>query len=249
MSGGAALGERLGHFFRGIGLTVLEGYGLTETTAAAFFNRPGEIEIGTVGRPAPGVSVRIADDGEVLIKGGCVFQGYWNNEAATAEVFDDDGWFHSGDVGELDADGYLRITGRKKELIVTAGGKNVAPAVLEDRIRAHPLISQCMVIGDAQPFIAALITIDPDTFPEWTAEKGLSGELAELVGHPHLLEEVQLAVDDANEAVSKAESVREFRVLSEDFTIEGGELTPTLKVKRAVIAKKYGSVIDEIYTK
>jgi long-chain acyl-CoA synthetase len=250
ISGGAALGERLGHFFRGIGLTVLEGYGLTETTAATFFNRPSNIKIGTVGHPAPGVSVKIADDGEILIKGGCVFKGYWNNEAATAEVFSGDRWFHSGDVGELDNEGYLRITGRKKELIVTAGGKNVAPAVIEDLIRAHPLISQCMVIGDAQPFIAALVTLDPETFPEWVEEKGLADlSSAELRKHPHVLEEIQVAIDLGNKAVSKAESVRTFRVLDEDFTIEGGELTPTLKVKRAIVGKKYGQVIDEIYTK
>jgi len=250
ISGGAALGERLGHFFRGIGLTVLEGYGLTETTAATFVNRPGDIKIGTVGHPIPGVSVKIADDGEVLIKGGCVFKGYWNNEVATNEVFSGDGWFHSGDVGELDSEGFLRITGRKKELIVTAGGKNVAPAVLEDLIRAHPLISQCMVIGDAQPFIAALVTLDPETFPEWSAEKGLGDlSVAEVHQHPHVLEAIQVAIDGANKAVSKAESVRVFRILDEDFTIEGGELTPTLKVKRAVIGKKYGHVISEIYSR
>jgi long-chain acyl-CoA synthetase len=250
ISGGAALGERLGHFFRGIGLTVIEGYGLTETTAATFFNRPGDIKVGTVGHPAPGVSVRIADDGEVLIKGGCVFKGYWNNEVATNEVFSGDGWFHSGDVGELDDEGFLRITGRKKELIVTAGGKNVAPAVLEDLIRAHPLISQCMVIGDAQPFIAALVTLDPETFPVWVEEKGLSGLTgAELREHPQVLEEIQTAIDLGNKAVSKAESVRTFRILDEDFTIEGGELTPTLKVKRAVIGKKYGHIINEIYSR
>ncbi|MGZ8785114.1 MAG: AMP-dependent synthetase/ligase [Acidimicrobiia bacterium] len=249
ISGGAALGERLGHFFRGIGLTVLEGYGLTETTAATFFNRPGELKIGTVGHPAPGVSVKIADDGEVLIKGGCVFKGYWNNEMATNEVFSGDGWFHSGDVGELDNEAYLRITGRKKELIVTSGGKNVAPAVLEDLIRAHPLISQCMVIGDAQPFIAALVTLDPETFPEWAEGKGLGGmTMSELRQDPGVLEAIQEAIDVANKAVSKAESVRTFRVLDEDFTIQGGELTPTLKVKRAIIGKKYAHVIDEIYT-
>ena len=250
ISGGAALGERLGHFFRGIGLTVLEGYGLTETTAGTFVNRPGEIKIGTVGRPVPGVSVKIADDGEVLIKGGCVFRGYWNNEMATNEVFSGDGWFHSGDVGELDNEGYLRITGRKKELIVTAGGKNVAPAVLEDLIRAHPLISQCMVIGDAQPFIAALVTLDPETFPEWAEEVGMSDlSIAELREHPRVLQAINEAIDEGNQAVSKAESVRTFRILDEDFTIEGGELTPTLKVKRSVIGKKYGHVIDEIYAK
>jgi long-chain acyl-CoA synthetase len=249
ISGSAPLGERLGHFFRGIGLTVLEGYGLTETNSATCVNRPDDIRIGTIGRPLPGWSMAIADDGEILIKGGGVFKGYWNNEAATAEVFDQDGWFHSGDVGEMSDDGYFRITGRKKELIVTAGGKNVAPAVLEDRLRAHPLVSQCMVIGDAQPFIAALITIDTDTLPEWGKERGVSGDLAEAIGNPVLIEEIQSAVDDANKAVSRAESIREFRILPDDFTIDGGELTPTLKVKRSIIGKKYGSVINEIYTK
>jgi long-chain acyl-CoA synthetase len=249
ISGSAPLGERLGHFFRGIGLTVLEGYGLTETNSATCVNRPDDIRIGTIGRPLPGWSMAIADDGEILIKGGGVFKGYWNNETATAEVFDQDGWFHSGDVGEMSDDGYFRITGRKKELIVTAGGKNVAPAVLEDRLRAHPLVSQCMVIGDAQPFIAALITIDTDTLPEWGKERGVGGDLAEAIGNPVLIEEIQSAVDEANKAVSRAESIREFRILPDDFTIDGGELTPTLKVKRSIIGKKYGSVINEIYTK
>ena len=249
ISGSAPLGERLGHFFRGIGLTVLEGYGLTETNSATCVNRPDDIRIGTIGRPLPGWSMAIAEDGEILIKGGGVFKGYWNNEAATADVFDDDGWFHSGDVGEMSDDGYFRITGRKKELIVTAGGKNVAPAVLEDRLRAHPLVSQCMVIGDAQPFIAALITIDTDTLPEWGKERGVGGELAEEIDNPVLIEEIQNAVDDANKAVSRAESIREFRILPDDFTIDGGELTPTLKVKRSVIGKKYGQVINDIYTK
>lgn len=249
ISGSAPLGERLGHFFRGIGLTVLEGYGLTETNSATCVNRPDDIRIGTIGRPLPGWSMAIAEDGEILIKGGGVFKGYWNNEVATAEVFDEDGWFHSGDVGEMSDDGYFRITGRKKELIVTAGGKNVAPAVLEDRLRAHPLVSQCMVIGDAQPFIAALVTIDTDTLPEWAKEREVSGELAEAIANPVLIDEIRKAVDDANQAVSRAESIREFRILPDDFTIDGGELTPTLKVKRSVIGKKYGAVINEIYTK
>ncbi len=249
ISGSAPLGERLGHFFRGIGLTVLEGYGLTETNSATCVNRPDDIRIGTIGRPLPGWSMAIAGDGEILIKGGGMFRGYWNNETATADAFDNDGWFHSGDVGEMSSDGYFRITGRKKELIVTAGGKNVAPAVLEDRLRAHPLISQCMVIGDAQPFIATLVTIDPDTLPEWAKERGISDQLAEAIGDPRLVEEIQSAIDDANRAVSKAESIRAFRILPDDFTIDGGELTPTLKVKRAVVGKKYGHVIDEIYTK
>jgi long-chain acyl-CoA synthetase len=249
ISGGAALGKRLGYFYKGIGVTVLEGYGLTETTAATFFNRPDDIRIGTVGRPASGGSVAIADDGEVLIKGGCVFRGYWKNERATAEVFDDDGWFHTGDIGEIDSDGYLSITGRKKELIVTAGGKNVAPAVLEDRIRAHALVSQCMVVGDGQPFISALVTVDLDTYPDWAAEHGKSTNVADVLDDEDLREELQKAIDDANKAVSKAESVRTFRILPDDFTIEGGELTPTLKVKRGVVSDKYADVIEGIYIK
>lgn len=249
ISGGAALGDRLGFFYKGLGITVLEGYGLTETTAATFFNRPDDIRIGTVGRPASGGSVAIADDGEVLIKGGCVFRGYWKNERATAEVFDDDGWFHSGDIGQIDSDGYLSITGRKKELIVTAGGKNVAPAVLEDRMRAHALISQCMVVGDGQPFISALVTIDPETYPEWAKEHDKPENVMEAVTDDDLRAEIQNAVDDANKAVSKAESVRTFRILPDDFTIEGGELTPTLKVKRGVVSDKYADVIESIYIK
>lgn len=246
VSGAAALGERLGHFFRGVGLIVLEGYGLTESTAATFFNRPENVRIGTVGQPTPGMSVAIGADGEILMKGACVFRGYWNNPSATGEAFDGDGWFHTGDVGELDDDGFLRITGRKKEILVTAGGKNVAPAVLEDRLRAHPLVSQCMVIGDARPFIAALVTLDPETIQEW-AQRHDKPDDADLTSDPDLMAEVEAAVADANKAVSKAESIRQFRILSNDFTIDGGELTPTLKVKRSFVGNKYRDVINEIY--
>ena len=248
ISGAAPLGERLGHFFRGIGITTFEGYGLTETTAAITVNTPTATKVGSVGKPLPGASVRIADDGEVLLKAGCVFQGYWHNEAATQEAFTADGWFRSGDIGELDEEGYLSITGRKKELLVTAGGKNVAPAVLEDRVKAHPLISQVMVVGDAQPFIAALVTIDEDAFPAWAAQNEKEGKtVADLVDDPDLVATVQAGVDEANQAVSRAESIRTFRILPEDFTIEGGELTPSLKVKRNVVAEKYASVIAGIY--
>ncbi len=247
ISGGAALGERLGHFFRGIGLTVLEGYGLTETTAATFFNRPEAIKIGTVGHPTPGTSVKIADDGEILIRGGCVFKGYWNNPAATEEVFDDEGWFHTGDIGELDDEGYLRITGRKKEILVTAGGKNVAPAVLEDRLRAHPLISQCMVVGDAKPFISVLITLDPEAIEAWAEMHDKPASIDELLDDPQLNAEIERAIEEANQAVSRAESIRSYRILPEDFSIDGGELTPTLKVKRSYVGKKWGHIIEDIY--
>jgi long-chain acyl-CoA synthetase len=248
ISGGAPLGARLGHFFRGVGLTIYEGYGLTETTAGATLNLEGALKIGTVGRPVPGVSMRIADDGEILLRGDNIFRGYWRNESATGEALDG-GWFHSGDIGEIDSDGFLKITGRKKELIVTAAGKNVAPAVLEDRLRAHPLISQCMVVGDQQPFIGCLITIDPEAFPAWKQAHGKPADatVADLRTDPDLAADIQAAVDEANKAVSRAESIRKFRILPKDFTEEGGELTPTLKLKRAVVNKEYADEVAAIY--
>jgi long-chain acyl-CoA synthetase len=249
VSGGAPLGERLGHFFRGAGITVLEGYGLTETSAAAVVNRPGRNKIGTVGLPLPGVSVRIADDGEILIAGPVVFDGYWHNAAATAEVLDADGWLHTGDIGALDDAGFLSVTGRKKELIVTAGGKNVAPAVLEDRLRAHPLVSQCIVVGDNRPFIACLVTLDPDALQFWKQQHGRQAAttLSELTTDPDLLADLQASVDDANKAVSRAESIRKFRILSSDFTEESGHLTPSLKVRRNVVTKDYAAEIEALY--
>jgi long-chain acyl-CoA synthetase len=248
VSGGAALGERLGHFFRGIGVTILEGYGLTETTAGATISQPDAMKIGTVGRPLPGVTVRIADDGEILFKGGHVFRGYYNNEEATAESIDADGWFHTGDIGQLDDDGYLRITGRKKEILVTAGGKNVAPAVLEDRIRSHFLVSQAMVVGDGEPFIAALVTLDPEALPQWAEANDKSGRsLDDLIDDDDLRAEVQQAIDNANGAVSKAESVRTYRILPEDFEV-GVELSQKQSVKRHVVSEKYGDVIADIYS-
>ncbi|SCG46692.1 AMP-dependent synthetase/ligase [Micromonospora humi] len=249
ISGGAPLGARLGHFFRGVGVTICEGYGLTETSPAAAANLPTGTRIGTVGRPLPGVTVRIDDDGEVLISGDIVFQGYWHNEAATAEALTTDGWFRTGDLGQLDEDGYLSITGRKKEIIVTAGGKNVAPAVLEDQVRAHPLISQCVVVGDRQPFIAALVTVDEEALPKWLAGHGRpeTTSVAELRDDEALRAEVQAAVDQANLSVSKAEAIKVFRILPQDFTEATGELTPSLKVKRQVVHKTYATEIAEIY--
>jgi long-chain acyl-CoA synthetase len=248
VSGSAPLGERLGHFFRGIGLPVLEGYGLTETSAGITLNTLTAQRVGSVGRPFPGHGVRIADDGEILLSGPIVFRGYWHNEDATKDAVSD-GWFHSGDIGELDDGGFLTITGRKKELIVTAGGKNVAPAVLEDRLRAHALVSQCMVVGDQQPFIAALITIDTEALPAWLdgAGKPAGTAVADLVDDAGLRKEIEAAVAEANKAVSRAEQIREFRILPVDFTEEGGEITPTLKVKRAVVAKTYADDIASIY--
>jgi long-chain acyl-CoA synthetase len=246
ISGGAPLGTRLAHFFRGIGVTVLEGYGLTETSPAIAANLYGQTRIGTVGRPLPGVTVRIGDDGEILAKGEIVFSGYWNNESATAEVLDADGWFHTGDLGSLD-DGYLSITGRKKEIIVTAGGKNVAPAVLEDRLRGHPLVSQCIVVGDRQPFIAALVTIDEEALPGWLAAHGRPGAEIDLGADEALRKAIQEAVDEANKAVSRAEAIKAFRILAHDWTEETGELTPSLKVKRNVVLKEHAGEIAAIY--
>lgn len=247
VSGGAPLGERLGHFYRGIGLVVLEGYGLTETTAALTANLPDATKIGTVGRPLPGTAVRVADDGELLFKGGQVMVGYWRNEQATAEVLEADGWFHTGDLGEVDDEGFVRITGRKKEILVTAGGKNVAPAVLEDRLRSHLLVDQCIVVGDGEPFIGALVTLDREALPLWAEQHGKGTDLARLVDDPDLLAELQAAVDDANKAVSRAESIRKFTVLPDEWTEEGGQLTPSLKLKRNVVMREFRDEVAALY--
>ena len=247
VSGGAPLGERLGHFYRGVGVTVLEGYGLTETTAAATVNRPDAVKIGTVGQPLPGTEVRVAEDGELLFRGGQVFAGYWQNDEATAAALDRDGWFHTGDVGEIDEEGFVRITGRMKEILVTAGGKNVAPSMLEDRVRAHPLVSQCLVVGDGQPYIAALVTIDVEAFPEWAAAHGKPEDVAASVDDPELRNEVQKAIDDANAAVSRAESIRKFVILPADWTEEAGQLTPSLKLKRNVVVREQKDEIAALF--
>ena len=250
ISGGAPLGVRLGHFYRGAGVTILEGYGLTETTAGATLNLFGAHRVGSVGKPVPGTSVKIADDGEVLLRGPIVMDGYWQNNAANAEVFDGERWFMTGDLGKLDDEGFLYIVGRKKEIIVTAGGKNVAPAVLEDRLRSHPLVSQCIVVGDNQPFIAALVTIDPDALKVWVANNKKDGaSINDLINDPDLIAVVQTAVDEANKAVSKAESIRKFTILPVDFTIAGGHLTAKLSVKRHVVAKEFAQEIDALFSK
>lgn len=250
VSGGAPLGDRLGHFFRGIGVVILEGYGLTETSAATTVNRPDAIRIGTVGQPFPGASVKVAADGELMLAGAQIFKGYWNNPTATAEAIEPDGWFHSGDIGEIDDQGFVKITGRKKELIVTAGGKNVAPAVLEDRLRANWLVSQCMVVGDAQPFIAALVTIDPESFPGWLKQTGKpeTSTIESMTTDPDLVAEIQKAVDEANKAVSNAEAIKKFTILPVDWTEEGGQLTPSMKLKRNVVMKEFSSEVDALYS-
>jgi long-chain acyl-CoA synthetase len=248
LSGGAPLGERLGHFFRGIGVTILEGYGLTETTGPSTVSGPDALKVGTVGRPAPGSAVRISEFGEIQVRGPQVFRGYWHNPEATAEAMKD-GWFATGDVGVIDDQGYVTITGRIKELIVTSGGKNVSPAILEDKIRAHPLVSQCMVVGDNRPFIGCLITLDVEALPGWLETKGRPADtpLAQLVDDPEVLAEIQAAVDAANKQVSKAESIRSFEILPAEWTVEGGQLTPSLKLKRSVVMKEFAAEVDRIY--
>ncbi len=249
ISGGAPLGARLGHFYRGAGINILEGYGLTETTAGATLNLTTAQRVGSVGRPLPGTTVKIAEDGEVLIKGAIVMSGYWQNDQANREVFTEDGYFRSGDLGAIDDNGFLSIVGRKKELIVTSGGKNVAPAVLEDRVRSHPLVSQCMVVGDNQPFIAALVTIDPDALKGWAiANKKEGASVSELANDPTLISVIQTAIDDANKAVSRAESIRKFTILPVDFTIAGGHLTAKMSVKRHVVAQEFASEITALYS-
>ncbi|MEO9327570.1 AMP-dependent synthetase/ligase [Gordonia aurantiaca] len=250
ISGGGPLGARLGHFFSGVGIPVFEGYGLTETTAAFSVNTPSAWKIGTVGKPLSGNSVRVGEDGELLLRGPVVFSEYWQNPEATATAIVD-GWFHTGDLGTVDSEGFITITGRKKELIVTAGGKNVSPAGLEDVIRAHALISQAMVVGDAKPFVAALITIDPEAFPAWKERNGKPADatVADLIDDEDLFAEVKAAVDEANKTVSSAEAIKKFRILPSDFSEETGEMTPTLKVKRNVVVEKYSGDIEAIYAK
>ena len=248
VSGGAPLGERLAHFFRGIGVTVLEGYGLTETTAPVCVNLPWAVKPGTVGPPLPGSTVAISDDGEILVKGVMVFKGYHNDPDATAESLRD-GWFRTGDIGSLDADGSLTITGRSKEVLVTAGGKNISPAPLEDELRSHPLVSQCVVIGDQRPFVAAILTLDEEMLPTWLKNNTLPQmSVSEAAQHETVRAELQTLVDKANRSVSRAESIRTFEVIETDFTEENGYLTPSLKLKRNVVVKDFAEVIERIYT-
>lgn len=248
ISGGGPLGARLGHFYRSIGLTVLEGYGLTETTAPVSIGRPDKLKIGKVGLMLPGTGIKIADDGEILLRGNNVLRGYWRNPAATAAVFEGD-WFKSGDIGEIDEDGFISITGRKKELIVTAGGKNVAPAALEDPLRANPLVAQAVVIGDQRRFVSALVSLDPEMLPIWLGNNGLDKgmTLAQASKEPKVIAEVQLAVDRVNKNFSKAESIRKFVILGQELSEESGHLTPSLKVKREIVLRDFSPAIEEMY--
>ncbi|MFE1591225.1 AMP-dependent synthetase/ligase [Nocardia sp. NPDC058705] len=248
VSGGGPLGARLGHFFRGVGIPIYEGYGLTETTAAITVNTPANTRVGTVGRPTEGHGVKIAADGELLLRGPVVFDEYWGNPEATADAFDD-GWFRTGDLGTIDRDGYLTITGRKKEILVTAGGKNVSPGLLEDSLRAHPLISQAMVVGDGRPFVGALITLDPEALPAWKKSHNLPADTTTeaLIANPDLTAEIDAAIADTNKNVSKAEAIKKIRILPVDWTETTGELTPKMSLKRAEVMRKYADDVEKIY--
>ena len=248
ISGGSALSSDLGHFFRGLGVTVYEGYGLTESTAAITVNNPNDQVIGTVGRPVGGCAVKIGDDGEILLKGSVVFKGYWQNDEATEKTFDGE-WFKTGDLGELDDTGHLRVTGRKKDLIVTAGGKNVSPGPMEDRMRSHPLVSQAVVIGDGRPFISVLITLDEEAVGKWKAEHNVPEQttVRELAANAVLRAEIQDAVNAANELVSHAEAIKKFHILPRDLSEEEGEMTPTMKVKRNIVVDKFAREVEDMY--
>lgn len=249
ISGSAPLSTYLAHFFNSLGVQILEGYGLTESTAPVSVNLPGNFKIGTVGPPLPGHTVRIAEDGEVQIKGIDVFKEYWNNPEETRAAFTDDGFFCTGDLGELDEDGYLKITGRKKEILVTAGGKNVAPAALEDPIRANSIISQVVVVGDKRPFIGALVTLDREMLTGWLGNNGENPDmpLVEAAANPKVIAEVRKAIQLANENVSRAESIRKFLILEKDFTEDDGHMTPKMSIKRHNILKDYAAEIEDIY--
>ncbi len=247
ISGGASLGTRLGHFYRGLGLVVLEGYGLTETSAGSTLNIPRALKIGSVGQPIFGTKVKLDTDDEILLAGGHIFKGYWNNTEATNEAFSGE-WFRSGDVGRIDEDGYLYITGRKKELLVTSAGKNVAPIVLEDRLRAHPLVSQCVVVGDGRPYISVLVTLDQEALPGILASHGIApASLEDLAHNADVRALVQQAINTANEAVSNSEAIKKFEILPLDLTIENGYLTPKLSIKRHVINVDFADTINSLY--
>ena len=247
LAGGAPLGDRLGHFFRGAGIPVLEGYGLTETTGAATVTSPDDVKIGKVGRPLPGTGVRVSDGGELLVTGPHVFQGYWGSIDSGVHEIDSSGWLHTGDIGEIDGDGFVRITGRTREILVTAGGKNVVPAPLEDAVRAHPLVDHCLVVGEDKPFVAALVTLDPELARDWAESRDKPTDLHRLSRDPDLRASIQEAVDQANAQVSQAESIRAFMVLPVVWSDQTGELTPSLKLRRSAVLRAHRRDIADLY--
>ncbi len=247
VAGGAPLGDRLGHVFRGAGIPVLEGYGLTETTGATTATAPGDHKVGRVGRPLPGTAVRVSREGELLVRGPHVFAGYRGDPTGTEAVFTEDGWLCTGDLGEIDDEGFVRVTGRMREILVTTGGKNVSPGLLEDAVRAHPLVGQCLVVGDARPYVAALVTLDREAARTWADGRGRPDDPGSLAVDEDLLAEVQVAVDRANERVSQAESIRRWTVVPTEWTEESGELTPSLKLRRHVVSRRHRAVIDDLY--
>ena len=246
VTGAAPINPDILRFFDAAGLLILEGWGMTETSTAATIAKPEEFKFGTVGKPFRGCEIKIAEDGEILVKGPNVFQGYYKNEEATRETLKD-GWLHTGDIGEIDEDGYIKITGRKKDIIITAGGKNITPANLEAEIKQHPLVSQCVVIGDRRPYLVALITLDPEEAAKYATENDLPADPAQLAEHPDVRDSIQAHIDEVNEKFARVEQVKKFRILPQDLSQEGGELTPTLKVKRNVVADKHADAIESLY--
>jgi long-chain acyl-CoA synthetase len=246
VSGAAPINPDILRFFDAAGVLVLEGWGMTETSTAATISQPDDFKVGTIGKPFPGCEVRIAEDGEILVKGPNVFQGYHKNEEATRETIVD-GWLHTGDIGEIDPEGFIKITGRKKDIIITAGGKNITPANLEAEIKQHPLVSQCVVVGDRRPYLVALVTLDPEEAAAYGKENGLSEDAAELAKNPEVRAALEAHVDKINEKFARVEQVKKIAILPQDLSQESGELTPTLKVKRAVVTSKHEQEIEQLY--
>jgi long-chain acyl-CoA synthetase len=247
VSGAAPINPEILRFFDAAGVLVLEGWGMTETSTAATIARPDEFKFGTIGKPFPGCEVKIAADGEILVKGPNVFQGYYKNEEATRETLVD-GWLHTGDIGTIDADGFVSITGRKKDIIITAGGKNITPANIEAEVKQHPLVSQCVVIGDRRPYLVALVTLDPEEAVKFAAEHDLPEDPEAVASHPEVRKEIEAHVEKSNQKFARVEQVKKITILPRDLSQEGGELTPTLKVKRSVVADKYAAQIESLYS-
>ncbi|MDQ4125415.1 MAG: AMP-binding protein, partial [Actinomycetota bacterium] len=249
LSSAAPLSPELIWFFHSIGLKIAEGYGQSEDNGPTSWNPPDAVLIGSVGKPMPGLEVKLAEDGEILVRGGNVMAGYYKDDKATSETIDEDGWLHSGDVGEFNDHGYLKITDRKKDLIITAGGKNIAPQELENKVKGHPLISQVVAIGDRRPFMTCLVTLDPEKAPAWAKEQGIDGDMAAIANHERTIKEIEGAINETNKGLAKVEQIKKFRILERDFLQEENEITPTMKVKRKTINEIYGDAIEEMYSK